>query len=273
MNLPYYRLMGQIFVAIETWDSLPDVREAMSKVGLTKDQIDEGRSLVEEGQKLVNRRREEAGGERIAFHNAHQAAAEVEMWLQTVTFSLRGRVDDEAQVMERAIEHGLHADDHNVTVIASTLRTLGVLCTDERVKAGYDRRQTLHDLLVRGQTLLAKLVECTEVMVADGATARRSDIFAELRDHQQKMNDWVVALAESAQQIKEQAEILGLLGYVPEGVGLPTGGTSFAVPLHKRARREAPDPAGPGSTSGWSIGRQGRNRENMGKGFLEPTFE
>lgn len=272
MTLPYYRLMGQIFVAIETWDSLPDVREAMSKVGLTTDQIDEGRRLVDEGQALVARRREEAGGDRIAFHSVHQAAAEVEMWLQTVKAGLRSRVDDE-EVMQRAIDHGLHAHDHTVTAIASTLRTMGVLRTDERVREGYDRPGTLHDLLIRGKTLLAKLVECTEVMVADAVTSRRSDVFAELRAHQDKMNDWVIDFAGSAEQIKDQPELLGLVGYVPEGVGLPAGGTSFAVPLHKRARREAPDPEATGSTSGWSIGRQGRNRENMGKGFVEPTFE
>ncbi len=272
MTMPYYRLMGQIFVASKTWHAIPDVRETMSKLGLTKDEVDRGLALVEEGEALVERRRNEAGGDRIAFHNAHQAANEVEMWLQTVRFSLRDRVDD-AEVIERAVDHGLHAHDHTVTVIASVLRTIGVLRTEPAIEDAYPRRQTLHDLMVRGQTLLAKLVECTEVLVADATTSKSSDVFTELRTHQQTMADWIVDFARACEKIKEQPVVLGLTGYLPRGVGLPAGGTSFAVPLHKRAQRQAPDPAQQGSTSGWSVGRQGRNRENMGPGFVEPAFD
>ena len=272
MTMPYYRLMGQIFVAIETWDSLPDVRESMSKVGLTNDEVEAGRALVKEGEKLVEQRREEAGGDRIAFHGVHQSAAEVEMWLQTVKASLGAKVGDD-DVLQRAIDHGLHSKDHTVTAVASTLRTLGVLRTDERIEEGYKRRQSLHDLIVRGQTLLAKLMAATEVLVGDNASSRPSDVFDKIEQHRQKMAEWVVELAVTAEKAKEQPQILGLLGYLPDGVGLPAGGTSFAVPLHKRAQRSAPDPTETGSTSGWSAGRQGRNNENMGKGWVEPKFD
>ncbi len=272
MTLPYYRLMGQIFVASKTWHSVPDVRETMSKAGLTKDEVDRGLALVEEGQGLVARRRDEAGGDRIAFHSVHQAAAEVEMWFQTVRFSLRDRVDDES-VMERAVDHGIHAQDHTVTVIAGALRTLGVLRTEPAIEDSYSRQRSLHDLIVRGQTLLAKLLECTQVFVADASTSRHSTVFEELRVHQRTMNDWLVDFANTCETIKDKPLLLGLMGYLPQGVGLPAGGTSFAVPLHKRAQREAPDPSEEGSTSGWSVGRQGRNRENLGPGFVEPVFE
>lgn len=272
MTMPYYRLMGQIFVASKTWHSIPDVRETMSKVGLTKDKVDRGLELVDTGEQLVARRRDEAGGDRIAFHSVHQAANEVEMWLQTAKFNLRDRIDDEA-VMERAVNHGLHSHDHTVTVIAGTLRTLGVLRTEPAIEEAFSRTQSLHDLIVRGQTLVAKLLDCTEVFVADAATARPSEVFSQLRDHQRTMDDWVVDFARACENVKDQPRILGLTGYLPEGVGLPAGGTSFAVPLHKRAKREAPDPDEAGSTSGWSVGRQGRNRENLGAGFVEPTFE
>ncbi len=272
MTMSYYRLMGQIFVAVQTWDNSPDVMEATSKVGLTKDRIAAGRLLVDEGQALIARRQVEAGGDRIAGHSIHTAASEVEMWLQTVRFSLRDRLDDPS-VIDRVIDHGLHAEDHTVTVVATALRALGVLRTDPAVEQAYERRQTLRDLIVRGRTLLAKLLECTDVLVRDNVTSLRSDIFDQLEAHRQKMSKWVLELAKSSEKIKDQPEILGLLGYVPQGVGIPAGGTSFAVILHQRAQRQAPDPTEPGSTSGWSIGRQGRNRENMGKGWVEPTFE
>lgn len=273
MTMPYYRLMGQIFVAVETWDSVPDVREAMSKVGLTKDDVERGRELVETGERLVEQRREQAGGDRIAVHGVHQAASELDMWVQSVKFSLRDRVDDE-EVLERAIGHGLHSGDHTVTVIAGVFRTLGVLRTDPRVKEAFDRPQSLHDLIVRGHTLLDKLFDWTVTLVGEITTSRRSDVFSKLRDHQEEMNHWVVQLARVAEQLRDNPGILGQAGYVPDGVGLPAGGTSFAVPLHKRAQHdEVPRPDEAGSTEGWSAGRQGRNRENMGEGFVEPKFD
>lgn len=272
MTMSYYRLMGQIFVAVKTWQTLPDVREVMSQVGLTKDRVEAGGQLVTQAERLVARRQVEAGGERIAAHNVHQAANEVEMWLQAVVFSLRDRCDDD-QAITRAVEHGIHSSDHTVTVIASALRALGVLRTDTEIGDAFSRRQTLRDLIVRGHTLLAKLLDCTDVLVRDNVTSRKSSVFDELEEHRKTMADWVVDLARNCEEITDQPEILGLLGYVPEGVGVPAGGTSFAVPLHKRAQRQAPDPTAPGSTSGWSVGRQGRNRENMGKGWVEPTFD
>ncbi len=272
MTMPYYRLMGQIFVAVETWDSVPDVREAFSKVGLTNDVVEQGRGLVEAGEKLVEKRRQQAGGDRIAVHGVHTAADEVGMWVQSVKVSLRDRVDD-PEVIELAVDHGLHAHDHTVTVIAGAFRTLGVLRTDPRVEEAYRRPRSLHDLIVRGATLLDKLFDSTVTLVGEISTSRRSDVFSELRDHQQKMNEWVVKLARTAEELRDEPKVLGLAGYLPEGVGLPAGGTSFAVPLHKRAQHdEVPLADEAGSTSGWSAGRQGRNRENMGDGFVEPSF-
>lgn len=272
MTMPYYRLMGQILIAIHSWDDSPDVREAGSKAGLTKDRVEAGRHLVDKGQALVVRRQEEGGGDRIALHSIHMAAAELEMWLQTLKFSLRGRVDD-ASTIEAVMHAGVHADDHAVTVVAQALRALGMLRTDPAIAAGFERRQSLRDLIVRGSTLLAKMMECTALLVRDNVTSRTTGIYADLATHQDQMAAWVREMATSAEQLESQPEILGLLGFVPEHVGLPAGGTSYAVTLHERAQRQAPDPAQAGSTSGWSVGRQGRNRENMGKGWVEPTFE
>jgi len=62
---------------------------------------------------------------------------------------------------------------------------------------------------------------------------------------------------------------------VPAGVGLPLGGASFAVPLHQRAQQNPPGPEACSTApcASWSVGRQGRNRENLGQGFIEPTFK
>lgn len=274
MTMPYYRLLGQIFVAVETWDTEPDVREATSKEGLTNDDVEEGRSLVETGEQLVEQRREEAGGDRIAFHKVHEAANDLDMWLQSARFNVRDKVDDQ-EVVDRAFDHGLHSGDHTVTVIGSAFRALGVLRTDPRVEKAFERRQSLHDLIVRGNTLLDKLFDSTVSLVGEISTSRKSDVFSELRAHQDEMNRWVVELARKAEQLRDQPEVLGLIGYLPEDVGLPAGGTSHAVPLHKRAQNEEPpDPDEAGPATGWSAGRQGgRNRENMGEGWVESNFD
>lgn len=272
MTIPFYRLLGQIFVAVQTWDTLPDVREAMSKVRLTKDQVDQGRALVEDGEKLVGEWLDSGGDDRIASHNLHQAVGELEMWLQTVRFALRDRTGDQ-DLVERAVDHGLHAHDHTVTAIASALRTIGVLRTDDGVLKAYARPRSLHDQVVRGQTLLAKVIDCSRILLAPAYGQSAEEIQSRLKSHQKDMIAWVIGLAEAAEEARDQPEILGLMGYLPDGVGRPAGGTSFAVPLHERAQRDAPDPAQQGSTSGWSVGRQGRNRENLGKGFIEPAFD
>ncbi len=272
MSMRYYRLLGQLFVVAQSWETLPDVKEAMSQVGITRDEVKEAMTLVEQGEHLVQERRNMAGGDRIAVHGIHTAASELEMWFQTVAATLRAQVDDE--VVELAVKHGLHSHDHTTTVVASTLRTQGVLRTDPRVQEAFSEKQrSLHDLIVRGQTLFAKLMDSTQVLTVDSAMSRRSDAFERLEAHRQKMEAWIDRLAKAAGDLRDRPQVLGLAGYLPEGVGLPAGGSSFAVPLHKRAQREAPDPNEKGSTSGWSVGRQGRNRENLGDGFVKPSFE
>jgi hypothetical protein len=126
-------------------------------------------------------------------------------------------------------------------------------------------------LIVRGNTLLRKVLSYTATRLAPTSSAK---IFSELAGQQDEMLRWIEEkLAPAARAIKDRPDALGLIGYLPDGVGLPLGGTSFAVPLHQFAKTDAPDPADARTTSGWSIGRQGGNSENLGKGFIDPTFE
>ena len=271
MSLPLYRLLGQTYLATKSWESNPDVKEALSKAGLTKDRVEAGKKLVEEGQALAAKRIHEGVEDRIAEHATHTAVAELEMWQQTVKAALRGKGVEEA-VIEKAIDHHLHAADHAVTAVASALRTLGILRTDESIGAAFPRQRSLHDLVVRGNTLLAKALGCTVVMLAprgDEAAA----IYGALDGHAEKLQAWVEELGRAVEKARAQEDVLGYVGYLPDGVGRPSGGTSFAVPLHQRAQAAAPEKTAPRGCAGWSVGRQGRNRENLGKGFVEPTFE
>ena len=274
MSTPFFRLMGQIVVAVETWNAVPDVREKMSKTGgLTKDQVEQGKELVKTGEALAERRVVDGGEDRIAGHNLHVAIGELETWMQTVKSALRiKKVSD--QEIGKVLDHSIHAHDHSVSVIAQSLRALTMLRTSEEIGQAYGERQrSLHDLVVRGKTLLMRASDCGDVLLATPRGVTNDKMGAEIKAHHEKMQAWVVGLGEAAAKVGDSPAVLGLLGYLPDGVGRPGGGTSFAVPLHQRAQRSAPDPDMKGNGSGWSIGRQGRNSENLGKGFIERTFE
>ncbi len=271
MTVPFFRLLGQIFLATETWESTPDAKEALSKAGLNKDRIQAGKDLLARGQELAHRRIYDGVEDRIAGHATHTAAAELQMWQQTVRSALRHR-GVSADVIETAVDGHLHAEDHTVTAIGSALRTLGVLRTNDEILEAFSRPRSLHDLVVRGNTLSAKVLDCSTIQLAPRGDDD-NPVYGKLEAHGAEMFGWVQELGRAAEQASDKPAVLGLVGYLPDGVGRPGGGTSFAVPLHQRAQADAPEPGSTNGCAGWSVGRQGRNRENLGKGFVEPTFE
>ncbi|RAL22216.1 hypothetical protein DL240_10205 [Lujinxingia litoralis] len=264
--------MGHALVATHTWEEMPDVREAMSKAGLNKDGVDRGKALLAEAEKLVAARKEEAPEDRISEHAIHMAVAELEMWLQTLRVVLQQKVGD-AQVIKAALDHHLHGSEHTLSAVAGAMRTLAVLRTDARVAQGLGSERALHDLLIYGQTLLTKVLTLTRQRLEPGLTTTSAPAYDALEAHAARLLAWTAELDRAVAQVGDNLQVVGLIGYVPQGVGLPLGGASFAVPLHLRAQQAPPDPADSGCTAGWSVGRQGRNRENLGKGFVEPTFE
>ncbi|TXD34217.1 hypothetical protein FRC96_14385 [Lujinxingia vulgaris] len=273
MSTPVYRLMAHAFVATHTWEAYPDVREAMSKAGLNKDGVERGKALLAEAEALVAARKEEAAEDRIGEHAIHMAVAELEMWLQTVRASLRHKVKVE-EVIKRALDHHLHASEHTLSAVAGALRTLAVLRTDPRVVEGFGSRRALHDLLIHGQTLLTKVFTLTRQRLEPGLGTTVAPAYDALEAHRGKLIGWLVELDRAVSNVGDRPDVVGLIGYVPPGVGLPLGGASFAVTLHQRAQQSPPDlNSASADCAGWSIGRQGRNRENLGPGFIEPSFE
>jgi hypothetical protein len=273
MSMPYYYVMGQIHLAVHTSDHHADVREALGKTRLSKDALEAGRKLVEAGEKLVERKLEEAGEDRIVEHGIHGAIEELEMWMQTVRYRLR-KAELDGATIARTMGEDIHPHDHALGAVARTFRILGELRANGAIHDKIGTGRSTHDLIVRGHTLLRKMLNYTETRLAPTSATASMKVFSELAGHGDAMARWVDdKLAPSAQTLAKNPAAVALLGYVPEGVGLPVGGTSFAVPLHQYARSTPPDPADVRATSGWSIGRQGRNRENLGKGFIDPTFE
>src|SRR5690554_3868497 len=270
----YYQLLGHIVVAVESCEQNSSLASALQKAGFGEDKLSLGRKLAEKGQALISRKALEAFEDRIYEHNIHYSASEVEMWQSTVSFLLKKSVDD-PNLIARTMGTSVHATDHTITVVAQTLRMIGMLRTDERVYESLGGKQKVHDLLNRGYAMLTKIYRNGDIATSPSSAGLATNpIFAEIEAHRAAMVAWMREFGAACAKLSEAPTVLGELGYVPDGVGLPLGGSAFNVPLHERGQRaELPSLDNLKPDPGWSIGRQGRNRENLGGGFVEPTFE
>jgi hypothetical protein len=192
----------------------------------------------------------------------------VELWHQAARLRLRKSGLD-AELVEAATGHEIHSIRHPVTAIAQGLRTIGVVrtMTPEQLDA-IGSRQSVRDMITRGNTLLKKLYKVVDDFVSPSSVMGSEEpIFEELESLMRHMSGWIDQLDTAAQKMDGALPQLGRVGYLPHGMGLPVGGTAFGVVLHQRAIKEAPDPREAVKTSGWAVGRQG-NRENLGKGWV-----
>ena len=274
MPAPYFHLLGHIFLAVDACEHNSSLADALGKAGFGKERIAKGRDLVDDALELVERKTEEVGEQRIYNHAVHGAADEVEMWKSSAEFRLKKALDDPA-VLAKALGKDLHAKDHTVTVIAQALRLIAMVRAEPKINEALGTGRSVEDLIIRGWVLLNKLFKNGDILIAPGASGDPSaEVFADLEDHRQKMIRWVDRLGRASEDLRDQPSLLGELGYVPEGVGMPLGGTAYGVPLHQRAQREdLPDMTDLRPDPGWSAGRQGRNSENLGKGWVKPSFE
>ncbi|MFP4598717.1 MAG: hypothetical protein ACLFVJ_10725 [Persicimonas sp.] len=274
MPVPYYHLLGHIYLAVDACEHESSLASALKKAGFGDDNLARGRKLLEEGLELVDRKAEEVGEDRIYEHNLHGSADEVQMWLSTSAFQLKKALDDDT-LIHKTLGKSLHSRNHTVTIVAQSLRLIAMVRTEPTIHENLGSARQVHDLIVRGWVLLGKVFKNGDIQMTPGSAGDPdAPVFEDIAKHHAKMTEWVVELGRAADKLRGQPSLIGLLGYVPEGVGLPLGGTAYDVPLHQKAQREElpdfddlrPDP-------GWSAGRQGRNNENLGEGWVEPTFE
>ncbi len=274
MPTPYYQLLGHIALADHTRRHTDGVETALDSEGFGEDRWESASRLIERGLELPDRRAEEVAEERITEHEVHSAATEVEMWMQTAAFRLKKAVDDE-QVLETALGADIHFDDHVVEVVAKALRLIGMIRAHSVLHEQFGTDRSARDLLIRGNTLLRKLLDIGDKWLAPShAGDPDAEVFSEIATTRRSMTEWLRALDDAATLLEDRPDILAELGYVPEGVGLPVGGTGYSITLHERSHREPPDPnEQPTGDPSWTVGRQGQNNQNMGKGWVEPSFE
>lgn len=273
MPAPYFHLLGHIFLAVEACEHNSSLASALNSAGFGKEKLSRGKQLAMTGEKLISRKAEEAGEDRIYEHNTHNATSEVEMWKSTVSFRLKKALDD-AGLIKKTLGDDLHAHDHTVSIVAQSLRIIGMIRTSPKIHEALGSERSIQDLLIRGWVLLNKVYRNGQVLMAPGSAGDPDHaIFEEIARHEAEMMAWVAQLGAATEKVKDPV-LLGELGYVPVGVGLPLGGTAYGVPLHQKAQRDdLPDMNDLRPDPGWSAGRQGRNRENLGKGWVKPTFD
>jgi hypothetical protein len=275
MSVPYYHLLGQIFVTHHAVRNNSELFGLMSETSFSRRRLEKEEDihpLVERGANLVEERIEQIGEDRSAEHQMHTSAEEVEMWWQTAKFRLEKAVDEDESLLSKAASPGFHFGDHGVVVVAKALRMISMIRAEPRIREQMGESQSVKDLLLRGWTLLRKFYANSDLVVEAGPSVDPShEIFEELAEHRSKMVDWVRNFEQAIQQLEGHEAELAELSYVPAGVGIPLGGTGYSITLHENAQRDAPDPKDRRPAPGWSAGRQGgRNNENLGGGWVPP---
>lgn len=263
----FFHVLGHVYLAAHTAHDDADVSATLKAAGFGPDKIKKGIDYGTRAEELLERKMLESPDNKTLGHNIHAAVADVEMWLQTLKLKMR-KADFEKARANEILGHELHAHDHTVTAIVQGLRAIGVLRSmpdDERESAFGDQRAA-HDTVMRGNTLLKKLYKVAdEFVTANSMIDRGAEVIVDIDEVTSDMVAWLQMLDEAATKASDKVTELGKAGWLPFGVGLPVGGTSFGVVLHERAKTAAPAP-NTVRTSGWSVGRQG-NKENLGSGW------
>lgn len=267
---PYLQLVGHTFLATHTAARNSTIEGALAECGLGSDALEQGQQIADEAVALFDRRAEEVVDERITHHEVHAHSEEVDMWMQTAEFRLKDAIRDD-QLLATVLGYDIHCDEHVVEVVAQALRMLGMIRTDETIHEGLGTGRSTRDLLIRGNTMLRKLVDCCEKYLAPSHAGNPdADVFGDIEASHDALTSWMHTFDDVVDNLEDRPDILGMLGYVPDEVGLPLGGTGYSITLHERSHREPPPPGKEeGRGPGWTIGRQGRNNENMGKGWVE----
>ena len=268
MGKHFYESLGHLLVAADGVEKSDALKTALKTAGGSEEFVARAGKLAHAAEDLVTEKIDVCSEDRIREHATHAAATEVEMWLQSVALAAK-KSDLDGGLLSAMRAKDLHAHEHTATVGAQAIRALALIATNPQIGEALGEERTVRDMLNKGQAVLKRLYTTTDIRLAPMKGERRHAIFGKLEDHQVEMEAWLAKASSFAVNIAEnEPTVLGWFGIVPEGVGLPVGGTAFGVTLHERGQTDAPDPARAKVCSGWSIGRQG-NRENLGKGFSD----
>ena len=260
MTQSVYGLLADVFLFVETASHHTDLRSALESAGYSANHHERGHDLVEEALEMVEEVAAEVLHDKTRVHLIHTAATEVEMWIQASRRRLRKAVG-EGDHLELITGAGVHGDDHTLAVLAQSRRLQAMLRADEELHVAVGRKRTIEDMYQRGYSLTNKLIKLADSQCAEEIGTRIADVCDQL-------DDWLTTSRDAAgSAFGDDTTKMAALGWVPPGSGVALGGTAWSATRHERAQHEG-DITGPAQPApGWSIGRQGRNSLNHGKGY------
>lgn len=264
--MPIYHHLAQLTLLTQTVEHHNNLRGLLGGAGYTDPSHLAGLQLLKRACALTAQIHAELQSDRAAIHLVHSSTTELEIWLQTARARARRALRDDDEV-ELLVGAHLHGSDHTLTVMAQALRFLALARNDEHLRASLGNERSVHDLLLRGATLLKKLTRCAE----DAILPEHTDAQQRVDSLQHELQTWLDGALKAVERgLAGQDRLMGLVGHTPPHAA-PLGGASRAVTLHQRALASQPPSGGPSRPDpSWSTGRQGRNSLNHGKGYNPP---
>lgn len=264
MAATIFAVLSDAVLFIETVEHLADVRAGLTSAQYNDAQHQKGKGAVKVAMEAIHRA-SELQNDASAIHLVHTAATELEMWLQANRARLRRATGSDA-TSETATGVDIHFHDHPVSVMASAARLIAVLRNDAELRAQVGSQRTVEDVLQRGYALQQKLFRVAE----DQVRPEQTDVESSLASAADGVEAWLGAARQVAMRAHgESPHRLGLLGVLTDDA-LALGGAAGRVTRHQRAQRTAPTGGPARNAPGWTLGRQGRNAENRGKGYDRP---
>jgi hypothetical protein len=261
MAATLYPILTEAVLFIETVEHMAEVRSALTAAGYNDGRHQAGLATIDRAMEVVDHAIE-MQNDTSSVHLVHTAATDLEMWIQATCSRVR-RCTNDAALASSVSGADIHFRDHPVSVMAAAQRLLTVLRNDEELRRQLGSARAVDDVLQRGNVLLRKVWRVAEDLVRPEHT-NAAQLIVPAAAEVEAWNTVARDLATCAHAGDPRR--LGFIGVLAEGAA-PMGGTAGSVIRHAQSSRTPPTGGPAPGTSGWTIGRQGRNAENRGEGY------
>jgi len=257
-----YLSLAEVVLFLQTVDHRSDIRAVLDSAGYSAAVHAEGVALLDRGREVIVEVVEEIQTDTTVMHLVHAAATELEQWVEIARFASRSLHEPERGLLAG---RDIHHEDHTLSVIAHALRFLAIARNSEELRGDLGDARALADLLQRGNTLLVKALRLARGSLSPKLRMDEARALADPVNRQ--TTEWLERVGAIGQRALGNSPVqLGALGLLAAGAA-PLGGVAGNVTRHENAQRHAPVDGPSPADPGWSVGRQGRNRLNVGRGF------
>lgn len=257
MRMPFPHCLGHLVLITHSAHTNDVSLQLFERLGFHHDDLHLADQLLSEAVSSMQLVAASAPDPRIIDHEIHLAVGQVDQWLQALRITLSPFYD--THQLDNLLGSSIHGPTHPLTVIAQAIHLLNLVRTSPGLINQLGGTRTTEDHINRGWAMLNRIYSAMRFQLSSPS----------VQEAYTQVLQWLTRLnlaVDQADLSKEDLTRLVFFGFIPDGHGLPIGGTGLNIVLHQNAQGSIPDPNNTGSTSGWSIGRHG-NRENLGKGW------